>query len=282
MQRIFITGARAKTGAPLARLLAGRDAEVLGGTTAPERLDGHGIQPIRFDWTDESTWRAAVEGVDAIFIVRPDHEEAPRWIAELVDLTPEQTHVVLLSELDQGYFSQDDWALRTERVVRESGRTWTIVRPNWFMQVFTDPRFYLDDLRENGRLALPSGGQPVSWIDARDIAAVAAVALVDETYRGQVLDLTGPEALSLPRTAELLAGALARPVEHVEVSMEEALAGSEGFTRDNDEGAFERIRLGQAAVVTDTVLRVTGSPARTFEQFLAEDPTFAREVIMRR
>lgn len=276
MQRTLITGVRGKTGAPLARLLGGHDAEVLGGTTDPDRLDADGIQPIRFDWTDTSTWHAATEGVDSVFIVRPDREEAPHWIAELVDLTPEHTHVVLLSELDRGYFPHDAWALRTERVVRESGRTWTIVRPNWFMQVFTDPRFYLDDLRDDGRLALPSGGQPVSWIDARDIAAVAAAALVDPEHRGRTLEITGPEALSLPRTAELLAGALARPVEHVELSMDEALAGSEGFARDNDRGAFERIQLGSAAVVTDTVMQVTGRPARTFEQFLAEDPTFAR------
>ena len=42
-----------------------------------------------------------------------------------------------------------------------------------------------------------------------------------------------------------------------------------------DKGAFERIQLGLAKIVTDTVMQVTGRPARTFQQFLDEDPTFA-------
>lgn len=269
MRRVLITGVRAKTGAPLADLLSQRaDVEVRGGSSDPAQVRSEAITPVRFDWDNSSTWQEAVDGVDALFLVRPDREDAPRLIAALLALTPHATHIVLLSELDGGYFAEDDWAPRTEAVVRDSGRTWTILRPNWFMQVFVDARFMFDELVEHGRLAFPSGGQPVAWIDARDIAAVAAHALLDKRHHGQVYELTGPEALSLPHTAQLLADALARPIEHVELTLRQALADSEGFTRRNDEGAFERIHLGHAKVVTDSVQRVTGRPPHTLAQFL--------------
>ncbi|MDN5686764.1 MAG: nucleoside-diphosphate sugar epimerase [Brachybacterium sp.] len=246
------------------------DVEVRGGSSDPSRVELAGVYPVPFSWSDAMTWPAAVHGIDSLFIVRPDRPDAPELIAELLAVTSPHTHVVLLSEFDGGYFAEDDWAPRTERVVRDGGRTWTVLRPGWFMQVFTDTRFMLGDLVEHGRLAFPSGGQPVSWIDTRDIAAVAARALLDTGHEGSTYELTGPKALTLPRTAELLSAAVSRPVEHVELSMEEALAGSEGFARRNDEGAFDRIRLGLAKGVTDTVERVTGHPPRSMQEFIAD------------
>ncbi len=273
--RVLISGVRAKTGAPLAEILRDRpDLEILGGATHPDRINLPGIQPVAFDWDDKSTWSRAVQEVDAVFVVRPDRADAPDLIAEVLAATASSTHVVLLSEVDGGYFSPDDWAPRVERAVHDSGRPWTVLRPGWFMQVFTDRRFLLDDLVEHGRLAFPSGGQPVSWIDTRDIASVAARALLEPGHDGRTHELTGPEALTLPRTAELLASGLGRPVEFVELTMDEALAESEGFQRENDRGAFDRIRLGLARGVTDTVERVTGRPARTFEQFVDDHKPF--------
>ena len=59
--------------------------------------------------------------------------------------------------------------MRAEAAVRRGGRDWTILRPSWFMQVFTDPRFYLDEVPETGELRFSSGGRPVAWIDARAV-----------------------------------------------------------------------------------------------------------------
>lgn len=277
MRSVLITGARGKTGAPLAGLLAEQpDVRVRGGSRDPTRVERPDVDPVLFSWSDVSTWPAAVRGIDAVFIVRPDRADAPELIARLVALTSPQAHIVLLSEVDGGYFAPDDWALRVERVVRDSDRTWTVLRPGWFMQVFTDGRFMLNDLLEYGRLPFPSGGEPVSWIDTRDIAAVAARALLDSGHEGLVYELTGPEALTLPRTAELLSEAVGRPVRHVELSMEEALAGSEGFARHNDQGAFNRVRLGLAKHVTDTVEHVTGHPARSMRDFIADHRPFTK------
>lgn len=269
MPRTLVTGARAKTGAPLIDLLRQRpDVEVLAGSSNPARLDPDGVVPTRFDWDEPDTWAGAVRDIDALFVVRPDREDAPALIGGLLEQTPRHTRVVLLSEVDEGYFPDDAWARVVERTVIDSGRSWTILRPGWFMQVFTDPRFFRDEIVSNGRLPFPSEGRSVAWIDTRDIAAVAERALLEDGHAGRTYEITGPESLTLRQTADLLAESTGRPVQHVELTMDEALGDSEGFARANDYGAFDRIRKGMAGTVSDTVQAVTGRPPTNVRDFL--------------
>jgi len=271
MTRVLLTGVRGKTGVPLADLLVARPGvDVLGGSSSPAAVAIDGVRPIDFSWDSPSGWPAAVDGVDAVYVLRPDRADAPDLIGALLEETPLRTHVVLLSEQDADSVAPDGWALRAERAVRGSGRSWTILRPSWFMQVFTDARFFLDRITGAGELPFASGGASVAWIDARDIAAVAERALLDEGHAGRVYELSGPEALSLPRTAELLARATGRPVVHREIAIADAVAGTEGFERDLSALTSGRVIAGSFAVVTDTVQRVTGRPARTLEAFLAD------------
>ncbi|RBY87772.1 nucleoside-diphosphate sugar epimerase [Blastococcus sp. TF02A-30] len=270
MTRVLVTGIRGKTGVPLAGLLTARGVEVLGGSSDPGRVALAGVRPVPFSWDDPSGWSAATGAADAVYLIRPDRPDAPELVAALLDATPAGAHVVLLSERDADQVGPDGWAVRTERAVRGSGRSWTILRPSWFMQVFTDPRFYRDRLLDDGELPFADGGARVAWIDARDIAAVAGRALLDDAHSGQVLELSGPESLSLARTAALLSAALGHPVAHRELTVEEAVAGSEGFERELSVLTFERVRAGVFSAVTDDVERVTGRPARSLARFLAD------------
>lgn len=274
--RVLVTGVRGKTGAPLAELLvARRGVEVRGGSSDPSSVGIDGVRPTAFSWDEPSGWAAATDGVDAVYVVRPDRADAPELIGALLAETSPRTRVVLLSDKDGGHPDPDDpgaagWAPRAERAVRDSGRPWTILRPGWFMQVFTDPRFYRDQITGAGELPYPSGGAAVAWIDARDIAAVAERALLEDGHAGQTYQISGPQALSLPRTAELLSVAAGRPVTHRDVTIDEAVAGFEGFERDLSVLTFERVRAGSFAEVTDTVEQVTGRPARSLQTFLSD------------
>ena len=271
MSRVLVTGVRGKTGVPLAELLVARpDVEVLGGSRSPATVAIDGVRPTEFSWNHPAGWPGATYGVDALYVVLPIRADAPELVGALLDRTPPEVHVVLLSERDADQVGPDGWTVRAEEVVRRSGHSWSILRPSWFMQVFTDARFYLDQVRGAGELPFPSGGARLAWIDARDIAAVAERALLDEGHEGRVFELSGPESLSLPRTAELLSRAVGRPVAHREVPVAEALAGTEGFERDLTALTFQRVQAGVFAPVTDTVQQVTGRPARRLEAFLAD------------
>lgn len=266
--RILITGVRGKTGAPLADLLThDAEAEVLGGSSDPSSVTQRGVVPTAFDWDDPSTWTPALDGAEAVYVVRPDRPEAPDLVAALAAATSPGTRLVLLSEREADYPALDRWSLRCEQAVHGSGRPWVALRPGWFMQVLLDERFYRGDIAD-GELPFPSAGASVAWIDARDIAAVAEQALLGR-HDGETLELTGPEALTLPQTADLLAEALGHPVRHRDVDLEEALAGTEGFERALTEATFERVRAGTFAAVTDTVERVTGRPPRALADLLA-------------
>lgn len=269
MIRVLITGARGKTGAPLSRLLAAHDdVEVLGGSSDPSSLDLPGVRSTAFSWDDPAGWRATVDGVDAVYLVRPDREDAPRLVADLLQTTGARTRVVLLSEQQADSFEPGTWALEVERAVRDSGRSWTILRPGWFAQVFTDDRYLRADVAA-GRIPFPADGAALAWIDTRDIAAVAARALLDDGLAGTVHELSGPQALTLPETAAVLSDVLGWSVEHREVTIEDAVAGLDGFERWAVVTTYERVRAGVYSV-TDGVQRATGLPARSFRDFLTE------------
>ena len=271
MTRILITGVRGKTGQPLAQLLAAAPGvDVLGGSSDPSSITLNGVSRTSFSWDDPSGWAAATDSVDAVYLVRPDREDAPDLITALLSETPRNARIVLLSERAADSIADGGWALRAEEAVRESGHVWTMLRPSWFMQVFTDPRFYRDEIAEHGRLAFAGGEAAVAWIDARDIAAVAERALLDEGHEGRFYELSGPEAITLPRTAEILSVALGRPVSHVEITIADAVADMpQGFERDQFVWTLERLQIGEFSGVTDAVEQVAGHPARSLARFAA-------------
>ena len=270
-ERVLVTGVRGKTGVPLAGLLAARGAEVLGGSSDPSTVRLDGVLPVAFSWDDPAGWPTAVDGVDAVYVVRPDRPDAPELVTAFLGHLAAPTRVVLLSEQDADSPGPDGWAARTERVVRESGLPWAVLRPSWFMQVFADERFFRDLLDHGGELVFPSAGARVAWVDARDIAAVAEQALLGATEPGAVLEITGLEALTLPETAALVSSATGHEVVHRDASVDEAVDGMTGFDRELTVLTYERVRSGSFATVADTVERVTGRPPRSLAEFLADE-----------
>ena len=71
----------------------------------------------------------------------------------------------------------EEEAQRSEQTVRDSGVDWTILRSSWFNQNFSE-NFLLDGVL-SGVLALPVDGVREPFVDADDIADVAAAALTE-------------------------------------------------------------------------------------------------------
>ncbi len=268
--RILITSVRGKTGSALAdRLVRHDDVELLGGSTDPARVTRSGVVPVELSWDRPDRWARATADVEAVFVVVPLRADAPELVAAFLATTSPSAHAVLLSERDPEQSGPQGWSARVEQAVRASGRSWTVLRPGWFMQVMTDPRFLRDQIA-GGELAFPHAEAPLAWIDVRDIAEVAELALLDRSHSGRTYELSGPQAVLHSRTAELLSTALDRPVVYTELGAEEALDGLTGFERDLTALTYERVRAGHFAVVTDDVPRLMGRPARPLEAFLAD------------
>jgi uncharacterized protein YbjT (DUF2867 family) len=78
---------------------------------------------------------------------------------------------------------------KAERHLEASGLAYNVIRPNWFMQNFNT--FWLHGIQTAGQIFLPVGQAKGSFIDARDIAAVAAVLLTSDAFDNRDFDLTG-------------------------------------------------------------------------------------------
>src|SRR5690606_11031440 len=152
---------------------------------------------------------------------------------------------------------------------------WTMLRPHHFMQNLLDQR---RSIAEEGVVRSPSQEGRIPFIDARDIAAVAAEVLTGSGHEGAIHTLTGSEARSYRDAAEILASVLGRPIR---------------FVPETDDQAWVRLRAagdppwkvaallaiagyqragGPTEATTDTIEPITGRPPRTLAEFFGPHP----------
>jgi uncharacterized protein YbjT (DUF2867 family) len=139
------------------------------------------------------------------------------------------------------------------------------------MQNVTGDHVLARMIRDEDRIVTATGEGRVGFIDVHDIVAVAVHALLDEMRPAAELVLTGPEALSYRRVAEIVGTARGRPVAFEPVTPAEL---SERLARTYPRPFAETLAEIDAAVaagaqdnVTPDVERVTGRPPRSFEAF---------------
>lgn len=267
---ILITGGTGKVG--------GRAVAQLGTKGATVRVGSRSGDP-RFDWTDRSTWDAALDGVKKVFIVPQDGERLTRpFVQRAKELGVER--IVLLSGRGAdvpGYAKEDSIAGRThidgEDAVRNSGLEWTVVRPAWFAQNFSEG-FFRDPVL-GGELRLPAGDGAASFVDAEDIAAVAVAALTEDKHVGRTYELSGPSALTIGEVVDLISDATGRSVRYVSLSPEDFVAElvAEGWPKADAEDYADSvgpIRRDMDSRLSDGVQAALGRPPRSFALFVKE------------
>lgn len=256
---------------------------VLGGTGKTGRrvtsaLDALGVahRPvsrrtgIRFDWSDRSTWARALDGATAVYLVGPsmslDDAEVAAFVPQAVEAGVRR--LVLLSA--RGIPSDDG----RERAVRESGVDWTILRPTWFSQNFSEDYFLPEVLA--GELVLPAGGDGAHpFIDARDIADVAVAALTQDGHAGVTYELSGPEALTFGEAVARIGEVSGRSVRIRELPAADYTAmlvegGVEEAYAEILTVSLTAIRGGHDAALSDGVPSVLGHDGRLFGDYVKE------------
>jgi uncharacterized protein YbjT (DUF2867 family) len=170
-----------------------------------------------------------------------------------------------------GVEHSDNPIRQVEEHVRASGLAFTFLHPTWFMQNFTTS---MAGALRSGTLAEPAADGKTAFIDTRDIAAVAAEALLGAAQDGQTLTLTGPELLSRAEVARVVGAALGRTITYLPVSDEQFRAAVKGaLTPSYTEllsYLYGTVRAGQTEVITDTVKQVLGRPPTPFARFVEE------------
>ncbi|MFJ9417390.1 NAD(P)H-binding protein [Streptomyces sp. NPDC101227] len=270
MEKILILGGTGKTGRRIARRLKADGR--------PVRTASRTSGDIPFDLDDPTTWAQALDGVAAVYVLEPNlrtgvdrRARMPRFVPEAVGAGVRR--VVLLSAHGVGHADDSHPLKVAEQAVRGCGVGWTILRPDWFSQNFSESSWLPGIL--NGTLSLPTGDGRTPFVDAEDIAEVAAASLTEDRHSGQIYQLTGPRAISFGEAAHLISEATGRTIRHVDVAPEVFVERcvSDGVPADVARlltGVLVAIRDGRGSAVSDGVERALGRPARRFEDYVAE------------
>jgi uncharacterized protein YbjT (DUF2867 family) len=275
MANILVTGATGTFGAAVAETLqhAGKSIRVL--VRDPARFNGAGVEVTIGDFADPASLDAALSGIERVFLASFDRSDMPMLQGNLLAAARRQgvRHVARIStmyvdELRFASFMADHAA--GERQLEQSELDFTHLRPSWVLQNFL-PTSAATPVRDN-KIRLPAGEGRVSFVDARDVAAVAAAVLTEPGHEGCTYELTGPDARTHAELAEALSSTAGRKITFEDLppkvyADELAAAGWPPISIEGMDKLFAEMRAGGAAVLTDDVKRVTGRAPLSIRDF---------------
>jgi uncharacterized protein YbjT (DUF2867 family) len=282
---ILVIGGRSKIGSALIEELSGKGEAVRALVRPGEDKDPppDGSETAVGDLSDLDSLRAAIDGVDRMFLLCGPAEDEVQLNRNAIDVAKEAGVKLLVRSSilgsdpgSEATFIRDHG--QCDAYLAESGVPHTIVRPNLFMQ--NVPQNTTPSIGEDGKFYANAGDARISMVDTRDIAAVGAGLLTKGDPSG-AHDVTGPEALSYGDVADKVSSSLGREVTYVDApddAVGQALAGFGlgdwlvGGLVDLFQDYRRSGPNGYAAQVTDTVGLLTGRQPRTLDQLLAEQP----------
>jgi uncharacterized protein YbjT (DUF2867 family) len=273
---ILVTGATGNVGSEVVRRLAALNVPVRALTRSLEKTEPIGsVEWVEGDFTDADSLAKAVQGVEKVVLISPAHADMVAHQLAVLDAAVKAgvKHIVKLSGLGAG----PDAPIRLprnhyqiENQLKESGIAYTFVRPNLFMQVLIGSA---SSIESDGAIYAPAGDGAISFTDVRDIAATIVTTLTEAGHENQAYEITGPAALTYAQAAAVIGATIGKPVKYVGVDEESARnamtsGGLDSWLVEAFLELFGIYRAGYgAAVLSDTVAKVTGRPAHDFSDF---------------
>lgn len=213
---ILITGATGNVGRELVGQLQAAGQPVRAAVTSAAEAGRlpEGVAWVSFDFTDPATYAAAFEGVGKLFLLRPPHiSNVARDMKPVIDYAAAVgvQHIVFLSLLGaekNGFVPH----AKVEALLKAGPVPYTLLRCGFFMQNLSTT--HLQDIRDENDIFVPAGQGKTAFIDARDIAAVAARVLTEPGHEQRAYPLTGAEALDYAEVAALMGTVLQRPIRY--------------------------------------------------------------------
>lgn len=262
---ILVTGATGLVGRHIVNQLLAAGQQVRALTRNPEGADlPKGVEIARGNLAQPETLAPALEGVTALHLITFDGHTDLTTGPEIVELARKAgvRRVTVLRGWDE---------TSVQEALRASDLPWTHVQAVEFMGNHTD---WAESIRAEG-VVREFNTAPSAVIHEADIAAVAVTALVEDGHGGKDYLLTGPEALTPAQRVAILAAAIGRDIELVQLSEQELRDQMAMWGSSAEEIEFA-VQLGAnppevGQIVRPDVQAVTGKPARTFAQWAEEN-----------
>jgi uncharacterized protein YbjT (DUF2867 family) len=271
---ILITGASGNVGQEVLAQIAktGRPIRAAFQSAAKAAMAPAGVETVILDYSQPDTVRAALHKVERVFLVGPATPELPELERNAVDVIrhSDVRQIVKLSAMGGQAATFPRQHEESENYIKASGVPYTFLRPNGFMQNMVN--YNGAAIRSQNAFYGTQGDGRVSHIDVRDIAAVAVRVLTEDGHVAKIYTLTGPEALTNSRIAEILSSTLGREIKYVDLppqQMKQALlaAGMPEWNVDALLNLNAFYRTGGASAVTGDLEQILGRKPTTFEQF---------------
>jgi len=277
--RVLVTGATGNIGAHLMTSLWGRPdvtaVPCYRQATDADRFRESGFSPVRLDMDDPESARAAVQGIDTLFLLKP---YTIRMLIQSKIMLDAARAAGVQHVIHLGAFGADDtpwatigWNHMVERYVEALGFGWTHLRPNFFM----DNLFRTARPREGVVTHFLAEG-PVSWISCQDIAAFAASVILDpEKHRGKTYPLA-VDRCSMPELAGLLCQLSKKDYRYQRLP---AQTGFDAMTALGREPEFVRPWLDYMAAVADGKVAGVAEVFGNFQDVTGKAPILLADFI---
>lgn len=279
-EMILITGANGTVGREVVREVTQTEVKFCAMYRSKEDAAKAGavVQTVAADFADPESLLRALEGVESVFLVCSPVEQLVELEGNMIDACKRAgvKKVVLNSALGAGDYDKSfpGWHRKVEEKLKSSGMEYVILRPNGFMQNVL--AYLAPSIRAEGAFYAAMGEAKTSYVDVRDVAAVAAKALTAGGYEGKVYELNGPEAITQADLAERISKHAGRLVRYVDIPRESHWQGmlGAGMPEWQVKALIELQDYyvsGRAAAVDGVVEKLLGRPARRLDAFLAEN-----------
>ena len=273
---ILITGASGNIGREVLKHTMATGTNIRAAYQDASKADApSGVEVATVDFNQPGTLKAALQGVDRVFLVGPPSAQLALLEQKAVDVIRHAgiKQLVKLSAMGGRAATFPRQHAASEDYIRSTGIPYTFLRPNGFMQNLVN--YNAGTINTQNAFYGSEGDGKVSHIDIRDIAAVAAKVLTEDGHISEAYTLTGPEALSNAQIAEKLSDLVGREISFVNLppeQLKQALlsAGIPDWSADALIDLQRLYREGGAATVTQEVERLLGRKPTGYSRFLSD------------
>jgi uncharacterized protein YbjT (DUF2867 family) len=283
MKPTLVIGATGRVGREVVSQLTAKQVQVRAVTRNPD--EAHlppGVEVVRADLNLPETLDPCLDGIDTVFLVWTAPQSAVD--AALERILKRAHRIVFLSaplKTPHPFFQQPnpsrELALSIESRIEMSGFEWTFLRAGMFAA--NARHFWGPQIRAGDLVRWPYLDAATAPIDERDIAAVAVRSLTEEGHGGQEYVVTGPQSLSQYEQVSTIGEVIGRRLRIEEMPAEDARrewAASMPASVINMLLDAWAAAVGQPAWVTRTVEEITGTPARTFAEWIRNNASAFR------
>jgi NAD(P)H dehydrogenase (quinone) len=278
---ILVSGASGRLGRLILNSLIARGvptSELVAGARSPQRLDdlrARGIRTVAFDYDDPTTLRAGLEGIDRFVLVSVSQPDTPDTQHDAVIAAAAAADLQALAYTSVYRASESALPLApihaaAERAIAATSIPAVILRNNSYTELYLGP---LMQARQTGVIAAAAGNGRIAGATRLDLADAAAAAILDDSYLGQVLELSGDTAFSYADIAAAATEIFGRPVTYRALTVEQLREGLTAAGLDaHTVGVLTRLDAAIAAGDLDstdrTLGRMIGRPTTTLHDVL--------------